>query len=53
MVGAFAAENGLARIVGTHTGGQVLGGGNFSVGHGFVLRFPAAAWYTWRAVVEG
>ena len=54
MVGAFAAENGLARIVGTRTGGQVLGGGNFSVGHGFVLRFPAAGWYTWRgAVVEG
>jgi carboxyl-terminal processing protease len=54
MVGAFAAENGLARIVGTRTGGQVLGGGNFAVGHGFVLRFPAAGWYTWRgAVVEG
>jgi C-terminal processing protease CtpA/Prc len=54
MVGAFSAENGLARIVGTRTGGQALGGGNFSVGHGFVLRFPAAGWYTWRgAVVEG
>ena len=35
MVAAFAAENGLARIVGTRTGGQVLGGANFSVGHGF------------------
>lgn len=33
---------------------QVLGGGNFSVGHGFVLRLPAAAWYTWRgSIVEG
>jgi len=54
MVAAFAQENGLARIVGGQTGGQVLGGGNFSVGQGFVLRFPAAAWYTWRgAVVEG
>jgi C-terminal processing protease CtpA/Prc len=54
MVAAFAQENGLARIVGSQTGGQVLGGGNFSVGQGFVLRFPAAAWYTWRgAVVEG
>ena len=52
MVGAFAAENGLARIVGTRTGGQVLGGGN-SVGHGFVLRFQPPAG-TWRgAVVEG
>ena len=54
MVAAFAQENGLARIVGTRTGGQVLGGANFSVGHGFVLRFPAAGWYTWRgAIVEG
>jgi carboxyl-terminal processing protease len=54
MVAAFASENALARIVGTRTGGQVLGGGNFSVGHGFVLRFRAAGWYTWRgAVVEG
>ena len=54
MVAAFAAENGLARIVGTRTGGQVLAGGNLSVGHGFVLRFPAAGWYTWRgAIIEG
>jgi C-terminal processing protease CtpA/Prc len=54
IVTAFAQENGLARIVGTRTGGQVLGGANFSVGHGSVLRFPAAAWYTWRgAIVEG
>ncbi len=54
MVAAFAKENGLARLVGTRTGGQVLGGGNFSVGHGFILRLPAAAWYTWSGtVVEG
>jgi len=54
MVAAFIAENHLATLVGTRTGGQVLGGGNFTVGHGFVLRLPAAAWYTWRgAVVEG
>jgi carboxyl-terminal processing protease len=54
MVAAFAHENTLARIVGSRTGGQVLGGANFSVGQGFVLRFPAAAWYTWRGtVVEG
>jgi C-terminal processing protease CtpA/Prc len=54
MVAAFAKENGLARIVGTRTGGQVLGGANFSVGHGFTIRFPAAGWYTWRgSIVEG
>jgi carboxyl-terminal processing protease len=54
MVAAFASENGLAKLVGTRTGGQVLGGGNFSVGSGFVLRFPAAAWFMWSgAAVEG
>jgi carboxyl-terminal processing protease len=54
MVAAFASENRLARLVGTPTGGQVLGGANFSVGHGFTLRFPAAGWYTWRgSIVEG
>jgi len=54
MVAAFAKENGLARIVGARTGGQVLGGANFSVGHGFTIRLPAAGWYTWRGtIVEG
>lgn len=54
MVAAFAKENGLAKIVGIRSGGQVLGGANFKVGHGFVLRFPAAGWYTWRGdIVEG
>jgi C-terminal processing protease CtpA/Prc len=51
-VGAFAAD--LARIVGTREGGHVFGGGNFSVDHPFLLRFPAAGWYTWRgAIIEG
>jgi carboxyl-terminal processing protease len=54
MVAAFAAENKLATLLGTRTGDQVLGGANFSVGHGFVLRLPAAGWYTWRgSIVEG
>lgn len=54
MVAAFASENRLATLVGTRTGGQVLGGGNFAVGAGFVLRFPAAAWFMWSgAAVEG
>jgi len=54
MAAAFATENGLATLVGTRTGGQVLGGGNFAVGSGYVLRFPATAWFMWSgAVVEG
>jgi C-terminal processing protease CtpA/Prc len=54
MVAAFAKENRLATIVGSRTGGQVLGGANFSAGHGFTIRFPAAGWYTWHgSIVEG
>jgi C-terminal processing protease CtpA/Prc len=54
MVAAFAKGNRLATIVGTTTGGQVLGGANFSVGHGFTIRFPAAGWYTSSGeIVEG
>lgn len=54
MVAAFAKENGFATIVGTTTGGQVLGGANFPVGGGYILRLPAAGWYTWRgSIVEG
>jgi carboxyl-terminal processing protease len=54
MVAAFAAENRLATLVGTRTSGQVLGGANFPVGDGFMLRLPAAGWFTWSgAVVEG
>jgi len=52
MVTAYIAENHLATLVGTRTGGQVLGGGNFTAGHGFVLRLPAAA-CTPGAGVEG
>jgi C-terminal processing protease CtpA/Prc len=54
MVAAFASENNLAKLVGIQTPGQVLGGANFSVGGGFVLRLPAAAWFMWhRGAVEG
>ena len=54
MVAAFAAENELASLVGTKTAGQVLGGANFPVGQGFVLRLPAAGWYTWNGdMIEG
>jgi C-terminal processing protease CtpA/Prc len=54
MVAAFAKQNRLATIIGGTTGDQVLGGNNFSVGHGFTLRFPAAGWYTPNGeIVEG
>jgi len=54
MVAAFAAENRVATLVGRRTSGQVLGGANFAVGEGYVLRLPAAGWFTWAGdVVEG
>lgn len=54
MVAAFAAENKLAALIGVRTAGHVLGGANFSVGQGFILRLPAAGWYTWGgSIVEG
>jgi len=54
MVAAFAAENQVATLVGRRTSGQVLGGANFPVGNGYVLRLPAAGWFMWAGnVVEG
>jgi hypothetical protein len=40
-------------MVDARTGGEVLGGASFSVGHGFVLRFPDAGWHcSTGAIVE-
>src|SRR5713226_5811856 len=47
MVASFAKENHLARLVGTRTAGEVLGGANFKLPGGYVLRMPVAGWYTW------
>lgn len=54
MVASFAAENKLATLIGTRTGGQVLGGANFKLPKGYRLRMPVAGWYTWRGeCIEG
>jgi C-terminal processing protease CtpA/Prc len=54
MVASFAAENKLATLIGTRTGGQVLGGANFKLAKGYRLRMPVAGWYTWRGkCIEG
>ncbi len=54
MVASFAKENRLATIVGTKTAGEVLGGANFKLPSGYVLRMPVAGWYTWREeCIEG
>ena len=46
MVAGFAAENGLATIVGKKTAGNVLGAANFKVGSGYWVRLPIFGWYT-------
>src|SRR5713226_8827363 len=54
MVASFAKQNGLATLVGTRTAGEVLGGANFKLPAGYVLRMPVAGWYTWKGeYIEG
>jgi len=48
MVASFAKQNRLATLVGTRTAGEVLGGANFKLPGGYVLRMPVAGWYTWQ-----
>lgn len=54
MVASFAKQNRLATLVGTRTAGEVLGGANFKLPAGYVLRMPVASWYTWQGeCIEG
>jgi len=54
MVASFAKQNRLATIVGTRTAGEVLGGANFKLPGGYILRMPVAGWYTWQGeCIEG
>jgi C-terminal processing protease CtpA/Prc len=54
MVASFAKQNRLATIVGTRTAGEVLGGANFKLAGGYILRMPVAGWYTWQGeCIEG
>lgn len=54
MVASFAKQHRLATLVGMTTAGQVLGGANFKLSHGYTLRMPVACWYTWNEeCIEG
>ena len=54
MVASFAKQNRLASLVGTRTAGEVLGGANFTLTGGYILRMPVAGWYTWQGEgIEG
>lgn len=54
MTASFAKQNRLATLVSTRTAGEVVGGANFKLLGGYVLRMPVAGWYTWQGeCIEG
>lgn len=48
MVAAFAAENGLAKIIGTTTPGRLVGSKPFKLSQGYFLILPVGAYLTWQ-----
>jgi C-terminal processing protease CtpA/Prc len=54
MVAAFAAENRLAKVVGTTTPGRLVGSKPFKVSDGYYLILPVGGYVTWQgARLEG
>jgi len=53
-IAAFAQEGELAPVVGTQTAGRLICGSVYKISHGYYVRVPARAWYTWRGeLLEG
>ena len=46
-IAAFAQERKLAPVVGARTAGRLICCSVYEVGHGYFVRIPARAWYTW------
>jgi hypothetical protein len=46
-IAAFAQERKLAPVVGTRTAGRLICCSVYKVPHGYYVRIPARAWYTW------
>lgn len=46
-IAAFAQERKLAPVVGARTAGKLICCSIYKVGHGYFVRIPARAWYTW------
>jgi carboxyl-terminal processing protease len=54
MVAGFASEYGLATLVGVKTAGRLVATSAFTVGFGYRIAIPVAAYYTWRGTnLEG
>jgi C-terminal processing protease CtpA/Prc len=53
-IAAFAQERQLAPVVGTQTAGRLICGSAYKISHGYYVRVPARAWYTWEGeLLEG
>jgi C-terminal processing protease CtpA/Prc len=53
-IAAFAQERRLAPVVGSGTAGRLICCSVYKVGHGYFVRVPARAWYTWEGeLLEG
>lgn len=46
-IAAFVQERKLAPVVGTRTAGRLICCSVYKVGHGYFVRIPARAWFTW------
>jgi C-terminal processing protease CtpA/Prc len=53
-IAAFAQERQLAPVVGSRTAGRLICCSVYKIAHGYYVRVPARAWYTWRGdLLEG
>jgi hypothetical protein len=53
-IAAFAQERKLAPVVGARTAGRLICSSVFKIAHGYYVRVPARAWYTWTGeLLEG
>ena len=50
-IAAFAQERKLAPVVGARTAGRLICSSAYKVGHGYFVRIPARAWYTWSGAL--
>jgi C-terminal processing protease CtpA/Prc len=47
-IAAFAQERKLAPLVGSRTAGRLICCSVYKIGHGYFVRIPARAWFTWN-----
>jgi hypothetical protein len=53
-IAAFAQERQLAPVVGSQTAGRLICCSVYKISHGYYIRIPARAWYTWNGeLLEG